>query len=92
VVSRIAEPGEEQQHAKQDVLLELNGRVHEAARRFEDTESEQDLWDFTCECGAADCRAPVSLKLAEYEALRAAGEPILAAGHSTQRASRNTRP
>jgi len=79
---------EENQQAKQEVLLELNARVHDAAKRFEDNESEQNLWDFTCECGAPDCRVPVSLKLAEYEALRAAQQPVLADGHETQRTAK----
>jgi hypothetical protein len=70
---------------KPEVLLELNARVHEAARRFEGAEPERDLWDFTCECGAAGCRAAVSLTLAEYEALRAGEHPILAAGHEEDR-------
>ncbi len=74
----------EQQRAKQDVLLELNGRVHEAAKRFEGSEPEFDRWDFTCECGAADCRKRVSLTLAEYEALRARDLPVLAVGHGVQ--------
>ena len=69
------------ERANGDVLLELNVRVHEAARRFEGNEPGRDRWDFTCECGADDCRAPVSLTLAEYEALRAAGGPVLASGH-----------
>ena len=42
---------------------------------------ERDLWDFTCECGAPDCRVRVSLTLAEYEALRAADGPVQAPGH-----------
>jgi hypothetical protein len=87
-VPNVADLGEEQQRAKQDVLLELNGRVHEAARRFEDNESEQHLWDFTCECGAPDCRAPVTLTLAQYEALRTAEQPLLADGHDAQRSAK----
>ncbi len=67
--------------AERGVLLELNARVHEAARRFAGNEPERDPWDFTCECGAPDCRVPVSLTLAEYEALRAQGRPVLAPGH-----------
>ncbi|HEU5477552.1 MAG TPA: hypothetical protein VFU64_06980 [Gaiellaceae bacterium] len=73
---------EMRERANEDVLLELNVRVHEAARRFEGIEPGRDPWDFTCECGAADCRAAVSLTLAEYEALRAAARPVLAFGHS----------
>jgi hypothetical protein len=69
------------QLGKQEILLELNTRVREAALRFEGAEPERDLWDFTCECGAPECRSPVSLTLAEYEAFRLAQRPVLAAGH-----------
>jgi hypothetical protein len=79
---------DEQRRAKQSILLELNERVHEAAKDFGSAEDERDLWDFTCECGARDCRVSVSLTLAEYEALREAGEPVLAAGHEVQRAAK----
>ncbi len=72
---------ERQEPAKRDFLLEVNAHVHEAARRFEGIEPEPDAWEFTCECGAADCRVAVSLTLAEYEALRTAGRPVLAPGH-----------
>ena len=67
--------------AKRNVLLELNVRVHEAARRFEGAEPGRDLWDFTSECGSPECRVPVSLTLAEYESLREAERPVLAEGH-----------
>jgi hypothetical protein len=66
---------------EQDVLLEVNAHVHEAARRFEGVEAGEDRWDFTCECGAPDCRATVSLTTARYEAVRAADERVLAPGH-----------
>lgn len=72
---------EKQGADEQDVLLEVNAHVHEAALRFEGTGPDQDNWEFTCECGAATCRVPVTLTLAEYEALRAAGRPVLASGH-----------
>jgi hypothetical protein len=77
-LNQAADPGNDQQRAKQEVLLELNARVHEAAKRFEGSEPGLDRWDFTCECGAPDCRSAVSLTLAQYEALRAAKLPILA--------------
>jgi hypothetical protein len=66
---------------EQDILHEVNAHVHEAARRFEGTGPDRDTWEFTCECGASDCRVPVTLTIAEYEALRAAGRPVLAPGH-----------
>ena len=66
---------------KQDVLLEVNAHVHEAAKRFEGVEPGQERWDFTCECGAPDCRETVSLTTAEYEARRTGGRRVLAPGH-----------
>jgi len=73
--------GETDRAEEQDVLLEVNAHVHEVARRFEGLAPEEDSWDFTCECGGAGCRVRVSLTLAEYEALRASGRPVLAPGH-----------
>lgn len=73
--------GENDELDQQDVLHEVNAHVHEAAKRFEGTEPQVDRWDFTCECGAPDCRVTVSLTLEEYEGLRAAGRPVLAPGH-----------
>lgn len=84
----MAETGDEQQRAKQSILLELNERVHEAAKDFGKADGRLDLWDFTCECGALDCRVSVSLTLAEYEALRAAGRPVLAARHEVARVAK----
>jgi len=75
--------GQGENDQQQDVLHEVNAHVHEAARRFEGTEPEVDRWDFTCECGAPDCRVTVSLTLEEYEGLRAAGRRVLAPGHGT---------
>jgi hypothetical protein len=81
VVKVVTGRGEKQEPAEQDILLEVNAHVHEAATRFERTGPAQDQWAFTCECGASDCRATVSLTLAEYESLRAADRPVLARGH-----------
>ena len=78
---RMSGDREKQGPAEQDILHEVNAHVHEAARRFEGTGPEHDHWEFTCECGARDCRVVVTLTLAEYEALGAAGRPVLAPGH-----------
>jgi hypothetical protein len=88
VVQRVANRGEDERRAKQSILLELNGRIHEAAMLFESAQRDRDLWDFTCECGARDCRVSVSLTLAEYEALREARQRVLAAGHEVLRAAK----
>jgi hypothetical protein len=88
VVQRVANRGDAERRAKQGILFELNGRVHEAAMLFESAQRDRDLWDFTCECGAPDCRASVSLTLADYEALHEAGQPVLVAGHEVRRAAK----
>ena len=72
---------EKQELAERDLQLEVNAHVHEAASRFEDVLPGHERWDFTCECGAPDCRAHVSLTLAEYEALRAEDRLMVAPGH-----------
>ena len=92
VMRRVADQPEEQQRAKQSILLELNGRVHEAAKRFESADREPYLWDFTCECGAPDCRVSVSLTLAEYEVLRDVDRPVLAVGHDHPAAKARKEP
>jgi hypothetical protein len=81
VLKRMTGRGEKEDLAERDLLLEVNAHVHAAARRFEGAEPGQDRWDFTCECGASECRGRVPLTLAEYEALRAAGLPVLAPEH-----------
>ena len=80
----VSSRGENQDAVEQDVLFEVNAHVHEAARRFEGVEPGADRWDFTCECGASDCRMTVSLTLAEYEALRTTSGRILAPGHTAR--------
>jgi hypothetical protein len=72
---------ERQGPEERDLLLEVNAHVHEVAKRFEGVEPGPDLWEFRCECGAPDCRVTVSITLAEYEALRAAGRAVVAPGH-----------
>jgi len=72
---------EKQELAERDLQLEVNAHVHEAASRFEDVLRGHERWDFPCECGAPVCRFTVSLTLAEYEALRVGGLPVLAPGH-----------
>ena len=80
-MKRMSDRRKKQDSAGQDILHEVNAHVHEAARRFEGTGAEHDHWEFTCECGAPGCRVAVTMTLAEYEALGAAGRPVLAPGH-----------
>jgi hypothetical protein len=72
---------EKQEAAERELLWEVNAHVHRAARRFEGADLGPDRWEFTCECGEAACRETVSLTLAEYEAQRAGGRPLVAPGH-----------
>jgi hypothetical protein len=78
---RVTGHDDEQEPDDTDLLSEVNAHVHEVARRFEGVDPGPERWKFTCECGAPDCREAVSLTLAEYEARRAAGRPVLAPGH-----------
>jgi hypothetical protein len=81
VVIHVTGRDDEHEPDDTDLLSEVNAHVHEVARRFEGVESGPDRWEFTCECGAPACRETVSLTLAEYEARRAGGKPVLAPGH-----------
>ena len=78
---RVTGHDDEQEPDDADLLSEVNAHVHEVARRFEGVEAGAERWKFTCECGAPACREAVSLTLAEYEARRAGGQPVLAPGH-----------
>ena len=70
---------------------ELNRQMRMAVKRFDLSVEEADTWDFLCECGADDCTEWVTLPVSEFEALREAGEPILALGHVAHRAPRSRR-
>ncbi len=48
------------------LFRDVNERVAEAAQRFESDEAE-----FVCECADPACTQPVSMKLEQYEAIRA---------------------
>lgn len=62
-----------------DLLAELNARVRELANS--QTGGNQQ-WDFRCECGDRACKQVVAVTLVEFDALRAAGAPLLAEGHA----------
>ena len=57
--------------ARNEVLYrEANERVAEVVEQFPEGEAQSRV-EFICECGAADCREPITATLAEYEAIRA---------------------
>jgi hypothetical protein len=45
--------------------------VNERIRELPPDGDDQELTEFLCECGNADCTAPIQLSLAEYEQVRA---------------------
>jgi hypothetical protein len=66
---------EETKHriAKNETLFrDVNERVKEIDQAH--ALPRDDVWEFLCECGNADCTQPVALTLAEYE--RARSSPV----------------
>lgn len=53
------------------LFREVNERVAEVATHFVEVETHTEPVDFTCECGRAECAEPITLTMAEYEAIRA---------------------
>jgi hypothetical protein len=70
---------------------ELNRNVRLAVERFELSGLDEDTWDFLCECGLDVCQEWVTLRIAEYEALQRAGDPVLASGHTLSQGERSRR-
>ena len=62
-----------------------------AVKRFDVPDSEEDTWDFLCECGSGDCKEWVTLPLRQYEELQKTGVAVLAPGHETKREERSRR-
>ena len=57
--------------AKNEALLrEVNERIEEVGERLQ-VLPEDELLDFRCECGEQDCEAVLSLRIGEYEHVRA---------------------
>jgi hypothetical protein len=61
---------------------ELNRNVRMAVKRFDLSGTDEETWDFLCECGLDDCQEWVTLRIEEYERLQRVNEPILAPGHT----------
>lgn len=68
------------------MLFDLNAGIRKAAGRGDAQEPEL-LWEFRCECGAAECGAMVEVGLAKFDELQATGRPILANGHTVSPAA-----
>jgi hypothetical protein len=58
----------------------LNERIEELAEgAFDNSEKGAPAWDFVCECYDKSCTERVALTIAEYEAVRTAGERSIVA-------------
>lgn len=67
-------------------MLDLNEEIRAGAAKLSAAEPGLS-WEFRCECGAPDCEVMVAVTLAEFDALKARGEPVLAAGHTASPAA-----
>jgi hypothetical protein len=70
---------------------ELNRNVRMAVKRFDLSGTDQENWDFLCECGLDDCQEWVTLRVGEYERRQQEDVPILAAGHTLTEGARTRR-
>jgi hypothetical protein len=62
----------EERLAQNEALFrEVNERVAEVARHLIDVETKGEAIEFICECGRPDCTEPITMTVAEYQAIRA---------------------
>jgi hypothetical protein len=73
---------------KTGALAEVNEHILSAAR---DSISQEQTWDFFCECGREGCAELVQLTTGVYVSLRDRGDAVLAPGHRLSRAERARR-
>jgi len=66
-------------------LTEVNTHILEAAR---ESVSQEQEWEFFCECGRPDCHEHVELTLDAYIALHDGGRAVLAKGHRLSQVER----
>ena len=67
---------------KTEALTEVNAHILEAAR---DSITQEQEWEFFCECGDSTCGEQVKLSVEEYVGLRERGDAVLADGHRLSR-------
>ncbi|HET8752518.1 MAG TPA: hypothetical protein VFM43_08345 [Gaiellaceae bacterium] len=70
---------------------DVNRHLRMAVKSFDLPEESEETWDFLCECGAEGCEEWVTLPIAEFEAVRLAGKPLLAPGHRADPVRRTRR-
>ena len=78
----------EEHAAKTAMLTEVNRRVLEAAR---DSITEEQEWEFFCECGDPECHEYVELTIHAYSVLHDGGGAVLAPGHRLSQVERARR-
>ena len=62
----------EERLARNEALFrEVNERVAEVATHFIEVETKGEAVEFICECGSRDCAEPITMTVAEYQAIRA---------------------
>jgi hypothetical protein len=68
--------------SKVELMRSLNEGIALAADSLASGPSEEELWDFACECGRPECKEWVELELARYRAIRRGRDgSVLASGH-----------
>jgi hypothetical protein len=78
----------ETRSGKTAALAEVNRCILDAAR---DSISEEQEWEFFCECGRPDCREHVTLTIDAYVAIRDGGGAVVADGHRPSQVERARR-
>jgi hypothetical protein len=73
---------------KTAALVEVNRHILEAAR---DSITQEQEWEFFCECGHPDCGEHLKLSIEEYAGLRDGDAAVLADGHTLSRAEQARR-
>lgn len=78
----------QQTTAKTAALTEVNRRILDAAL---DSITQEQEWEFFCECGNPDCHEHVELTIHAYSVLHDGGGSVLAAGHGLSQIERSRR-
>ena len=73
---------------KTAALTEVNVHILDAAR---DSISDEQCWEFFCECGRPDCHEHVMLDVNQYVALHDHDKAVLARGHHLSQMERARR-
>ena len=74
--------------SKTALLTEVNLRVLEAAL---DSVTQEQEWEFFCECGNPDCHEHVELTIHAYGVIHDGGGAVLAPGHGLSQIERARR-